>query len=82
MRRVHLADRIDLVEVPNRSNPDKRSNSAADFSEFCALEQLEAEFRANVWQSGAQKAHRNTYEFPVPFTAALIGRFPRVREKA
>jgi len=31
-----------------------RSNSAADFSAFCALSQLEAEFRQNVWQFGAQ----------------------------
>jgi hypothetical protein len=34
----------------------KRSNSAADFSAVCALTQLEAAFRQNVWQSGAQNS--------------------------
>ena len=58
----------------------KRSNSAADFRAFDPLSQPEAGFRQNVWQSGTRTACRNTDEFPVPATAALIGRlmvFPR-----
>jgi hypothetical protein len=63
--------------VPQKDGKQSRKHSisAADFSEFWALTQLEAAFPPNVWESGTSSVCRNTDEFRVPATAALIGGF-------
>jgi hypothetical protein len=62
-------------------SPINRSSSAADLRQFDPLSPLEAAFRQNVCNPARGTARRNTDEFPVPVTAALIGRLPAFPEK-
>jgi hypothetical protein len=48
--------------------------SAADFRAFYAISPPEAAFRQIVLESATRSVCRNTDEFRVPVTAALIGR--------